>query len=58
MAGLEAEHGLSPIWLMPEGTSNQVVLEGMRAIADEALTRGWCLSGRLHMLLWGDVRGR
>jgi organic radical activating enzyme len=58
VASLEAELGLSPIWLMPEGTSNQVVLEGMRAMADAALTRRWCLSGRLHVLLWGDVRGR
>ncbi len=58
VAALESEHGLSPVWVMPEGTGDQVVLEGMRAIADAALTCGWCLSARLHVLLWGDVRGR
>lgn len=58
VAAMETEHGLSPVWVMPQGTGDQVVLDGMRAIADVALKRGWCLSGRLHILLWGDVRGR
>jgi 7-carboxy-7-deazaguanine synthase len=58
VAAMESEHGLRPVWVMPEGTGDKVVLEGMRAIADAALTRGWCLSGRLHVLLWGDIRGR
>jgi hypothetical protein len=30
----------------------------MRAIADVALERGWSLSSRLQVLLWGDERGR
>lgn len=58
VAAMESEHGLRPVWVMPEGTGDQIVLEGMRAIADAALTRGWCLSSRLHVLLWGDIRGR
>jgi organic radical activating enzyme len=57
VAALEAAHGLSPVWVMPEGVSEHTVLEGMRAVAREALARGWCLSGRLHVLLWGDARG-
>jgi 7-carboxy-7-deazaguanine synthase len=58
VAALEVAHGLSPIWVMPEGTSEQVVQTGMRAVAEEALAHGWCLSVRLHVLLWGDARGR
>jgi organic radical activating enzyme len=58
VAALEVAHGLSPVWVMPGGTSEQAVLGGMRAVAGEALARGWCLSGRLHVLLWGDARGR
>ena len=58
VAALEASLGLFPVWVMPEGTSGQAVLEGMRAVAEEALARGWCLSSRLHVLLWGDTRGR
>jgi 7-carboxy-7-deazaguanine synthase len=58
IAKLEAEHGLGPIWVMPQGTTAGQVLEGARAVADEALARGWELTPRLHVLLWGDVRGR
>lgn len=58
VAALEAEHALTPVWVMPEGTGEQAVVEGMRALADEALARGWNLSGRMHVLLWGDQRGR
>lgn len=58
VAALEEKYGLAPVWLMPEGTSEQAVLEGMRTVAAEALARGWSLSGRLHVLLWGDERGR
>lgn len=57
-AALAAGHDLAPVWVMPEGTSEQAVLDGLRALAEDALARGWCLSGRLHVLLWGDTRGR
>ncbi|WP_232778666.1 7-carboxy-7-deazaguanine synthase QueE [Carbonactinospora thermoautotrophica] len=55
---LQDTYGLDPIWVMPEGTSAEGVLAGMRELADEALTRGWNLTPRLHVLLWGDTRGR
>lgn len=58
VAELEASYGLAPVWVMPEGTSEQAVLAGMRALAEEALARGWNLSSRIHVLLWGDTRGR
>ena len=55
---LQQEYGLQPLWVMPEGTTENAVITGMRAIAEPAIARGWNLSGRLHVLLWGDLRGR
>lgn len=58
IAKLEAEHDLAPIWVMPQGTAADQVLNRARLIGDEVLARGWNLTTRLHVLLWGDVRGR
>lgn len=55
---LEAAYDLVPVWVMPEGTDGLAVIAGLREIAEPALARGWGLSGRLHVLLWGDERGR
>ncbi|MEU8658345.1 7-carboxy-7-deazaguanine synthase QueE [Actinoplanes philippinensis] len=55
---LQAELGLGRIWVMPEGTTESAVLTGMRNLAEPALANGWNLSPRLHVLLWGDERGR
>jgi organic radical activating enzyme len=51
-------HGLAPVWVMPEGVTERKILDGMRALADPARERGFSLSPRLHILLWGDERGR
>lgn len=53
-----AEFGLEPVWIMPEGTTPEVVLGRMSWLAEEVIKRNWSLSGRLHILLWGDQRGR
>lgn len=52
------EHGLAPVWVMPEGRSPEAVVEGGRRLADAVVARGWHLTTRLHVLLWGDERGR
>ncbi|RKS07041.1 7-cyano-7-deazaguanosine (preQ0) biosynthesis protein QueE [Nocardiopsis sp. Huas11] len=49
---------LAPVWIMPQGTSAEEVLAHQSALADEVIKRGWNLSTRLHVLLWGDQRGR
>lgn len=51
-------HHLDPVWIMPEGVTPDVVLAGGRALADATTARGWHLTTRLHVLLWGDERGR
>ncbi|MFV2108103.1 MULTISPECIES: 7-carboxy-7-deazaguanine synthase QueE [unclassified Micromonospora] len=58
IAGLQQRFGLDPVWVMPEGTAADQVLTGLQGLADEVVRRGWNLTSRLHVLAWGDVRGR
>lgn len=58
IADLQRQFNLRPVWVMPEGTTTERLLEVMRTLADEVVARGWHLSTRLHVMLWGDVRGR
>ncbi len=58
VAQLAAAHRLDPIWIMPEGTDPATMTERARQLAQPVLDRGWNLTPRLHVLLWGDERGR
>jgi 7-carboxy-7-deazaguanine synthase len=58
LVALQERHRLAPIWVMPEGTTAERVADGLRALAEPALAHGWNLTPRLHVLLWGDQRGR
>ena len=58
IAALVDRHHLAPVWVMPEGTTPGAVMAGTRALADPVLARGWNLTTRLHVLVWGDERGR
>ena len=58
IAALQETYALDPVWVMPEGTTSTAVMNRMRLLADEVIARGWHLSPRLHVLLWGDARGR
>jgi 7-carboxy-7-deazaguanine synthase len=58
VADLAHRFGLAPVWIMPEGTSADEVLAGMRALADDVLERGWNLTGRAHVMIWDGARGR
>lgn len=55
---LTARFGLAPVWIMPEGTTAENVLAGMRGLADDVLRRGWNLTGRLHVLIGDGAGGR
>jgi 7-carboxy-7-deazaguanine synthase len=50
--------GLSDVWIMPEATDAATLVTRLAALAPPVLARGWNLSHRLHVLLWGDARGR
>lgn len=58
VAHYEEEFNLTPLWVMPEGITRETVLDRMPWLADEAVRRNWNFSTRLHILLWGDQRGR
>jgi 7-carboxy-7-deazaguanine synthase len=46
------------VWVMPEGTDAATVTKRTAELADEVIARGWNLTTRLHILAWGDERGR
>ena len=50
--------GLAPVMVMPAGTTPEEVVDRGRKLADPVLARGWHLTTRLHVLLWGDERCR
>lgn len=58
IAALAGAHGLAPVWVMPEGTDAATVAARLAALADAVVARGWNLTPRLHVLAWGDERGR
>jgi organic radical activating enzyme len=46
------------VWLMPEGRDRETIEAGLALLAEPARKRGWNLSGRMHVTMWGDQRGR
>jgi 7-carboxy-7-deazaguanine synthase len=50
-------HGLQPVYVMPEGTSQEQLTDRTRRLTDHVLGRGWNLTTRLHILVYGNQRG-
>ena len=52
--------GFSPdrVWIMPQAIEPTRCLTMMQTLADPVMDVGYNLSGRMHILLWGDQRGR
>lgn len=46
------------VWVMPEGIEAQTVCDHLRQITEAAVLHGFNVSPRLHVLVWGDERGR
>ncbi len=51
--------GVDPqeVYVMPEGVSSEALLQNAGEIASAAILRGWNVTTRLHILLWGNKRG-
>lgn len=53
---LELKH--SRVYIMPEGVTQEAVTSTGQLIAAATLQRGYNMTTRMHILLWGDTRGR
>lgn len=54
------DFGIHPrdVWVMPEGVTVKTVVDGTARLADPALAHGYNLTTRLHVIAWGNERGR
>jgi len=52
-----AELDVQPVYVMPEGIDADTITARMQKLAEPVLARGWNLTPRLQVLLWGDRRG-
>jgi len=44
--------------LMPEGITNEQLAKHRQEIADICVARGWQMTDREHIIIWGDLRGK
>lgn len=58
IAELAHAYRLAPVWVMPEGTNAEAIIATTRRLADAVAERHWHLTTRLHVLAFGDARGR
>nr|WSW48661.1 7-carboxy-7-deazaguanine synthase QueE [Streptomyces sp. NBC_01001] len=58
IGALVDRYGLDPVYVMPEGTTPETLIETTRALADAVAARRWHLTQRLHVLAFPDPRGR
>ncbi len=56
IAALVDRHQLWPIYVMPEGVTAEAITRHAQSIAEDVLRRGWNLTMRLHILLYGNRR--
>ena len=53
-------NGIEPatVWIRPEGTDAATLTRRLHVLAGPARHRGWNLTTRLHVVLWGNERGK
>ena len=57
IATMVSECALSSVYVMPEGTDAGTIEKRLQQLAEPVLARGWHLTPRLHITIWGDRRG-
>jgi 7-cyano-7-deazaguanosine (preQ0) biosynthesis protein QueE len=55
--GMVNDLRLSPVYIMPEGIHHDTITERLQAIASAAIERGYYLTTRLHVTVYGNKRG-
>jgi 7-carboxy-7-deazaguanine synthase len=58
ISSLVGQFDLRPVYVMPEGTTVESQIAGLRQLAPGAISLGYRITPRLHVLLWGNERGR
>ena len=53
----DAEIPDEAIWIMPEGRDPVTLQAHTDTLADAVITRGWNITPRLHVMIWGSRRG-
>ncbi|MFH9423961.1 7-carboxy-7-deazaguanine synthase QueE [Streptomyces sp. NPDC017529] len=48
--------GARPVWIMPEGQTSEDNHRHLAMLGDHVVARGWNLTTRLHVAVWGDRR--
>jgi 7-carboxy-7-deazaguanine synthase len=57
VAELVERYGFRSVWVMPEGRNPTDMGRHLASLGDEVVARGWNLTTRLHVAVWGDKRG-
>ncbi|WP_329171556.1 7-carboxy-7-deazaguanine synthase QueE [Streptomyces sp. NBC_01477] len=57
VADVVGRFGTRPVWIMPAARSREELAHNLEALGDEVIGRGWNLTTRLHIAVWGDRRG-
>lgn len=58
VGALVDRYGLDPVYVMPEGTTAEGLIETTRVLADAVAARRWHFTQRLHVLAFAQTRGR
>lgn len=58
IGALVDRYGLDPVWVMPEGTTPEGLIETTRVLAGAVAARRWHFTPRLHVLAFPEARGR
>jgi len=58
IADLVKKHELFPVYVMPEGKNQADLSRHSEGLVTSVIERGWRMTPRLHIQLWGAERGR
>ena len=58
IAKLVKKHELFPVYVMPEGKNQADLSRHSEGLVEAIIARGWRMTPRLHIQLWGTERGR